>query len=401
MKMEPTFIKNGTITSPKGFKAGAAYAGINKHARFNLDTSLLFSDVPSRAAGVFTTNKFKAASVRLCQQILPSSSVRVIFANSGCANAGTGEHGWLDAQRMAAAAADKLGVDVSEVLVASTGVIGKRLPLEQLIQAIGGITASADGGHQMSRAIMTTDTKPKECAVQGDGFTIGGIAKGSGMIHPNMATMLSFISTDAPVELEFLKTSLKAAVDKSYNMISVDGDTSPNDSVIILSNGIAGGETITTGSARADGFQQALEAVCIFLATSIARDGEGATKLIEVTVSGSPNLEDARKMARTITTSPLVKTAIHGCDPNWGRIVAAAGRSGAEMAESKLALSIGGIAVVDNGEPLPFDVNSLVEILKHKEVKISLNLNLGVHSATAWGCDLSAEYVSINADYTT
>jgi glutamate N-acetyltransferase / amino-acid N-acetyltransferase len=399
--LENIFIENGTVTSPTGFTAGAAYAGVNKHARFNLDTSLLFSQTPCSAAGVFTTNKFKAASVRLCQKLLPSTAINAIIANSGCANAGTGEHGRLDAQGMAAVAADRLGVEVNSVLVASTGVIGKRLPLERLSPVISGLNLTSDGGHEMARAIMTTDTIPKECAVLAEGFIIGGIAKGSGMIHPNMATMLSFVTTDAPVELDFLQASLKEAVDHSFNMISVDGDTSPNDSVILLANGLAGGETITSASNRARGFQQGLEAVCVFLAKSIARDGEGATKLIEVTVWGAINVDDARKMARTITTSPLVKTAIHGCDPNWGRIVAAAGRSGAEMSESKLALSIGGIAVVDGGEPLPFDVKSLVDILKRDEVKINLNLNLGSSSATAWGCDLSAEYVSINADYTT
>jgi glutamate N-acetyltransferase/amino-acid N-acetyltransferase len=253
----------------------------------------------------------------------------------------------------------------------------------------------------MAKAIMTTDTVPKEIAVAAGNFVIGGIAKGAGMIHPNMATMLSFLATDARLEAGFMSSSLKEAVDLSFNMISVDGDTSPNDSVILLSNGLAGGEQISSGSASPQRFQKALNAVCIHLAKSVARDGEGATKLIEVNVRGAASRADARITARTITTSPLVKTAVHGNDPNWGRIVVAAGRSGAEIVESKINLDISGIPVVSEGMPLPFDANKLVAALKLPDVQINFDLNLGPYSATAWGCDLSAEYVSINADYTT
>jgi glutamate N-acetyltransferase / amino-acid N-acetyltransferase len=394
-------IPNGTVTSPLGFKAGAAYGGINKHARFNLDVSILSSDVLCFAAGEFTTNKIKAASVLLCQQILPSKSVRAIVANSGCANASTGEQGHLDASNMAAAAADRVGARLGEVLVASTGVIGRRLPVDLLNSAISRINLSKDGGHDMAKAIMTTDTIPKEIAVQSGGFIIGGIAKGAGMIHPNMATMLSFLTTDARLEPGFLSSSLKEAVDMSFNMISVDGDTSPNDSVILLSNGMAGGEPIFSRSDKARLFQSALNAVCVHLAKSVARDGEGATKLIEVNVRGAASMADARITARTITTSPLVKTAVHGNDPNWGRIVVAAGRSGAELVENKISLDISGIPVVSEGMPLPFDADKLVAALKLPDVQINFDLHLGTYSATAWGCDLSAEYVSINADYTT
>jgi glutamate N-acetyltransferase/amino-acid N-acetyltransferase len=401
MKTDFTFITNGTVTSPRGFSSGAAYGGINKHARYSLDVGILYSDVSCNAVGTFTTNKVKAASVLLCQKILPSKTVRAIVVNSGCANANTGEHGQLDAMSMEAAAASKVGVDLRDVLVASTGVIGRRLPIDLLNSAISRIILSGDGGHEMAKAIVTTDTVPKEIAIETGGFVIGGIAKGAGMIYPNMATMLSFITTDAPVGLEFLGTSLKAAVDKSFNMISVDGDTSPNDSVILLSNGLAGGKLITSGSARADCFQQGLDAVCIHLAKSIARDGEGATKLIEVNVSGAASIFDARIAARTITSSPLVKSAIHGADPNWGRIVVAAGRSGAELVEAKMALDISDVPVVREGVPLPFDRDKLIEALGRDEVQINLNLNLGSFSATAWGCDLSAEYVAINSEYTT
>jgi glutamate N-acetyltransferase/amino-acid N-acetyltransferase len=401
MKTDFTFIPDGTVTSPRGFSAGAAYAGINKHARYNLDVGILQSDAPCNAAGTFTTNKIKAASVLLCQRILPSQCVRAIVANSGCANASTGECGQLDAQSMEAAAAAKLGVDMADVLIASTGVIGRRLPVDLLNSAISRIVLSRDGGHDMAKAIMTTDTVPKECAVETEGFIIGGIAKGAGMIHPNMATMLSFLATDAPVELGFLQESLKEAVDKSFNMISVDGDTSPNDSVILLANGLCGGETIKSGIERAQLFQKALDAVCIHLAKAVARDGEGATKLIEVRVSGAASMSDAIMAARTITSSPLVKSAIHGSDPNWGRIVVAAGRSGAELVESKIQLEIGGVQVVCDGMPLPFDKDQLIDVLDQGEVQLALNLNLGTFSATAWGCDLSAEYVAINSEYTT
>jgi glutamate N-acetyltransferase/amino-acid N-acetyltransferase len=302
---------------------------------------------------------------------------------------------------MEAAAAARLGVDMADVLVASTGVIGRRLPTDLLNSAISRIVLSGDGGHEMAKAIMTTDTVPKEIAIETGGFVIGGIAKGAGMIHPNMATMLSFLATDAPVELGFLGASLKEAVDKSFNMISVDGDTSPNDSVILLSNGLAGGEIITSRAARAKGFQQALDAVCIHLAKSVARDGEGATKLIEVNVSGAASIHDARMAARTISSSPLVKSAVHGADPNWGRILVAAGSSGAELLEAKIALDISGVPVVREGVPLPFDRDKLIEALGHAEVRINLYLNMGPFSATAWGCDLSAEYVAINSEYTT
>ena len=323
------------------------------------------------------------------------------MANSGCANASTGEQGHLDASNMASAAAAQVGARLGEVLVASTGVIGRRLPVDLLNSAISRINLSRDGGHDMAKAIMTTDTVPKEIAVEAGGFVIGGIAKGAGMIHPNMATMLSFLTTDAPLEQGFLSSSLKEAIDLSFNMISVDGDTSPNDSLILLSNGMAGGETIRGGSERARLFQSALNAVCVHLARSVARDGEGATKLIEVNVRGAASMSDARITARTITTSPLVKTAVHGNDPNWGRIVVAAGRSGAELVENKISLDISGIPVVSEGMPLPFDADKLVAALKLPDVRINFDLGLGPYSATAWGCDLSAEYVSINADYTT
>lgn len=392
------FIAGGTITSPAGFTAGAAYGGINKHARFNLDVGLLLSQNVCSAAGVFTRNQVKSAPVLLCQNRLPSSCARAVIVNSGCANASTGARGMEDAISMAEAAAEKTGTNPRAVMVASTGIIGRRLPIDLVHQAVKGIELTKEGGHDMARAIMTTDTVPKEAAVKAGGLTIGGIAKGAGMIHPDMATMLCFIATDAAADSEFLDAALRRAADKSFNMISVDGDTSPNDSILLLANGASG---MTAASENEDFFQRALDAVCIHLAKAIARDGEGATRLIEVTVRGAASLFDARHAARTIVSSNLVKTAIHGGDPNWGRIIAAAGRSQAHVEESRLALSICGVPVMKDGAPLVFDATFLSSLIKQNEVIIDLDLNLGQNTSTAWGCDLSAEYVSINADYTT
>lgn len=267
------------------------------------------------------------------------------------------------------------------------------------------VILSADGGHNLARAIMTTDTVPKEAALGITGgdikFTIGGIAKGSGMIHPNMATMFCFLTTDAAVELDFLKTALQKSVGLSFNMISVDGDTSPSDTVLLMANGLAKNWRIASGSPRAAIFQQALDQLCIHLAKSLARDGEGATRLIEATVSGAASLAEAMLAARKIIGSSLVKTAVNGGDPNWGRIVAAVANSGAEVAESKIDISIGNVAVLKGGKPLDFNEDSVIRALKQDEVPIRVNLNLGTGLATAWGCDLSEEYVTINSEYTT
>jgi len=267
------------------------------------------------------------------------------------------------------------------------------------------IILTSEGGHELARAIMTTDTFAKETAitavVDDTEFTIGGVAKGSGMIHPDLATMLCFLATDAALDLDFLRSALKKAVDISFNMISVDGDTSPSDTVLIMANGMAGNEPILPHSQLASTFQQALDQVCVHLAKSIARDGEGATKLIEVTVSGAINTTEARLAARTVVSSPLVKTAVYGCDPNWGRILAAVGRCGVEVVESSIDLSIGDILLVRGGTPLPFNRQTVVRTLEKSEVPIRLNLNLDSGSATAWGCDLSEQYVVINSQYTT
>ncbi|MFC2072306.1 bifunctional glutamate N-acetyltransferase/amino-acid acetyltransferase ArgJ [Chloroflexota bacterium] len=399
------FIPGGTITSPQGFCAGATQAGIKKNAEHSLDLGILFSEAPCVTTGLFTTNRIKSASVVLCQERLQEGSAVALVANSGCANASTGEQGLADAAEMAALVANGIGVSPEDVLVASTGVIGQPLPMQLIEAGINQIILSNDGGHELAKAIMTTDTVPKETAVAariGDSkFTIGGVAKGSGMIHPELATMFCFLTTDAAIELDFLRSALRKAVDASFNMISVDGDTSPSDMVLIMANGLVGNKPLSPGSQQTDTFQQALDQVCIYLAKAIARDGEGATKLIEVTVNGAMSAAEARLAARTVVSSSLVKAAVHGADPNWGRIIAAVGHSGVEVIESNIDLCIGDVSVVKGGSPLPFSEQSVVRVLKQNEVPISVHLNLGTASATAWGCDLSKEYVTINSQYMT
>ena len=405
MEANIEFIPLGSVTSPRGFRAGATSAGIKGKASDSLDLGILFSEVPCTAAGLFTTSRIKAAPVVLCQQRLRSGRGVAVVVNSGCANAFTGEQGLSDATEMAALTAEAIGTSPGDVLIASTGVTGMHLPMELIRAGINHIALSIDGGHELARAIMTTDTTPKEVAaavrVDGSEFTIGGIAKGSGMIHPDMATLLCFLTTDAAVDTEFLKMALKKAVDVSFNMVSIDGDTSPNDTVLIMADGLAGNGPISLGSRQADVFQQALDRVCVYLAKCIARDGEGATKLIEATVSGATSVAEARLAARTIVGSPLVKAAVHGNDPNWGRIMAALGRSGVEVVESKIDIFIDNTCLVAAGHQLAFDKKKAVEVLQSQEVPIIVQLNLGAANATAWGCDLSEEYVTINSEYTT
>ncbi len=405
MAIKVDFIASGTVTSPQGFHAGATYAGIKERADDVLDLGILFSEAPCVAAALFTTNRIKAAPLVLCQQRLATGRAWALVANSGCANAFTGGEGLADAAEMADLAAKNIGVSPENVLVASTGVIGQPLPMELIRAGIGQIALTRDGGHELARAIMTTDTLAKEAAVvvtAGEGgFIIGGVAKGSGMIHPELATLLCFLTTDAAVDIDLLKLALRRAADVSFNMVSIDGDTSPNDMVLVMANGRAGNKVISADSQEANAFQQGLDQVCIYLAKAVAGDGEGASKLIEVTVSGAISVAEARLAARTVVSSPLVKAAVHGSDPNWGRIIAAVGRSGAEVVESKLDLYLGDICLVRGGKSLPFSKPSAVELLSRGEVPIGLQLNLGTAEATAWGCDLSEEYVTINSQYTT
>lgn len=399
METESTLIPSGGVTSPEGFLAGATGAGIKYTDR--LDLGMLFSEVPCTAVAVFSTNKVKAAPVVLSQQRLQGGRARAVVMNSGCANSCTGEPGMKDALEMTELAARQAGVAAAEVLVASTGVIGTLLPMERIKAGLLKVKLTAGGGHELARAIMTTDTVPKEVAVRAGDFTIGGMAKGSGMIHPNLATMLCFLTTDASIEADYLRKALKKAVDISFNMVSIDGDNSTNDMVLVMANGRAGGEPVIAGSRQAELFQRALNRTCSHLARAIARDGEGATKFIEVNVSGAATLADARLTARTIVGSSLVKAAVHGSDPNWGRVIAAAGRSGAALEAERLYLEVGGVCLVRGGAPVLYDKEKVVQHLDGAEVRIDLNLNMGEAGATAWGCDLSEEYVTINSEYTT
>jgi len=391
----------GTVTSPRGFRAGGTYAGIKTYGDGKLDLGLLVSDVPCTAAAVYTTSRFRAPAIEVDRDHLADGRAQAVAVNSGVANAGTGARGLADARRFAALAAARLGIDVRDVLVCSTGVIGEFLPLDKIEAALPAIELSAEGGMAFSRAIMTTDTRPKHGAVRVGPYTIGGCAKGAGMIHPNMATMLAFLTTDAPVARAFLERALREAVDRSFNLVSVDGDTSPSDTVIVLANAMAGGEPIAEGHPLAGSFQESLEALCIHLAKAIARDGEGATKLIEFTVRGAAEEADARWLVRLLSTSYLLKSAVHGADPNWGRIVAVIGRSGARFEEESVRVALCGTEVFAGGRPTECDLGRVAEAMRGPEVTIEVDLGAGSASATGWGCDLSADYVAINADYHT
>jgi glutamate N-acetyltransferase/amino-acid N-acetyltransferase len=400
--MDFSLIPDGTVTSVPGFLGGAVHAGIKD--KDELDLAILYSKMPCVATGVFTTNLVKSAPIILSQRHLTQRKARAIVVNSGCANACLGEQGMTDASEMASLTATKVSIASQEVLVASTGVIGKPLPMSRIRNGIEKIELRQDGGHKLVRAMMTTDTMPKEIAIQVEAkegkFTIGGVAKGAGMMHPELATMLCFITTDAAVNIDFLQQSLKKAVDVSFNMLSIDGETSPNDCVFLLANGLARNTEI--GFINGEDFQNALNEVCIYLAKSIARDGEGATRFIEVVVEGAVNQTEARQAARTIVSSPLVKAAMHSGDPNWGRIVAALGRSGAKIREDKLNVHLNDICVMKQGSPTRFNAEELrTSLTRLNSVPIKVYLNLGDGRATAWGCDLSEEYVRINSEHAT
>jgi len=398
-------IPGGTVTSPAGFMAGAVYAGIKTRGEDPLDLGILCSESPCVAAGVFTTNRVKAAPVLLSRERTARGSARAVVVNAGCANACTGEQGLADAREMAALAALKVGLPPEEVLVASTGVIGVPLPMDRIRRGIPRISLARDGGHRLTLAMMTTDTFPKEIAlsvpIEGRRVTVGGVAKGAGMIYPNMATLLSFITTDAALDAGFAEASLRRAVGESFNMIAVDGDTSTNDMVLLLANGLAGNRPLKAGTPDGRLFEDALREVCIYLAKCIARDGEGATRLIEVEVAGAATRKDARLAARAVVNSSLVKAAVHGTDPNWGRIVAAVGRSGASVDQSRIDLNLAELRLLKAGSPVPFSHEEARRLLSAGEVHIAVNLNLGSGRAVAWGCDLSQEYVVINSAYAT
>ncbi len=391
-----------------GFLAGGTYAGLKTPEEGVLDLGILFSERPASLAATFTTNSVVSPSVTLSRTRAKSGKARAVVANSGCANCCVGEQGLADATEMAALAAGHLGVDAGQVMVCSTGVIGVELPMALIRQNVGNIELGAGGGGDFARAIMTTDTRSKEIAVSfqsvgsgGRRITVGGAAKGVGMIHPNMATMLCFVSTDAPVNQPFLQESLAAAVDASFNMIDVDGDQSTNDTVLLMANGVAGGAEIAEGTADADDFRAALSHVLKELAKELVRDAEGAQRLMEVVVGGASSLKDARLAAREISGSMLVKAMLHGRDPNWGRMMMALGKSGAAIDESRIDMFINEIQIVHQGMAISFFKDAVVSAMGAPEVQLGIDLNLGDATATAWGCDLTEEYVIFNSAYTT
>ena len=399
-------INDGSVTSAKGFRAGGTYAGLKTQDDGVLDLGILLSDAPANLAATFSTNKVLSPSVVLSRQRAERGTARGVVANSGCANCCVGDQGLTDAAELTALAAEHVGVGADDMLVCSTGMIGIELPMALLRQHIGNVGLSAGGGHAFARSIMTTDTVQKDLAVSldlgGRKVTIGGAAKGVGMIHPNMATMLAFVATDAAVEQSFLQAALSRAVDASFNMCSVDGDQSTNDTALLFANGEAGGDEVAAGTPDAEAFEEALTFVCQSLAKAMVRDGEGAKKLIEVTVDDAASLEDARTAAREISTSSLVKAMVHGNDPNWGRIMMALGKSGADMEESKIQIYINDIQIVDEGKAIPFHLDSVVSAMASSpDVRLGVNLSMGDASATSWGCDLTEEYVTFNSAYST
>jgi glutamate N-acetyltransferase/amino-acid N-acetyltransferase len=396
------------ILPPKQFIAGAVAAGIKKQDG-RLDLGLIYSAVPCRGTAKFTANVVKAAPVLLCQKHLASShgQIQAIIVNSGNANACTGERGLKDAERMAELAAEILGFAAHQILVSSTGVIGVALPVERMEAQKETLKGSltAGGLPSVARAIMTTDTVQKVCTadgeIQGVPVRICGLTKGSGMIHPNLATTLAFVLTDAGISQELLKEALNEACENSYHRISVDGDTSTNDTLALLSNGASGAPYISSRGKDFYSFVEGLTAVCRSLAQQIVRDGEGATKFIEITVLNAPSEEAATRVARSIANSPLVKTAMAGEDANWGRILCAAGYAGVSFDPDRVSISIGDLAVCRNGAGLAFDEARAREILGRREIEISFDMAAGNGESVMWTCDLTKEYIHINADYRT
>ncbi len=395
-------IPGGTITDVQGIRASGIYCGLKKEKR---DLALLCSDTEAVAAGVFTRNLVQAAPVVLCRERI-GHPVRAIVVNSGNANACTGKEGMRHAREMAQLAGEALGVDPSRVLVCSTGVIGQQLPMEKVrtgvARAAAALTAGREGGRTAAEAILTTDTVPKQAAYRltlpGGSFHLAGMAKGSGMIAPHMATMLAFLVTDAQISRALLEAYFREAVDGSFNLITVDGDTSTNDSAIILANGASGVE-IAAGELSGELFREALQRVCLDLAGAIVRDGEGTTKVIALTIKGAPDREAARVLAMQVLNSSLVKTAFYGEDANWGRLLSALGTGGVHFDPSRVDIYLGPVQVAAAGVGLCFDEDAARAVLSRKEVPVVVDLRAGEAELTAWGSDLSHEYVSINSSY--
>ena len=400
----------GGVTAAKGYEAASTAAGIKYQGR--TDMALIYSQVPCVSAGTFTTNVVKAAPVKWDRQIVDSGAgVQAVVVNSGIANACTGKEGMGYCKETAEAAAKALNIDAAGVLVGSTGVIGMQLPMQKLvdgIQVLAGKKAEGlQSGHDAALAIMTTDTVEKEMAVEieigGKTVTIGGMSKGSGMIHPNMCTMLAFITTDAAITKEALQKALSEDVEDTYNMISVDGDTSTNDTAILLANGLAGNQEITYASPEYETFKEALHMVNETLAKKMAGDGEGATALFEVKVVGAESIKQAKTLAKSVVCSNLTKAAIAGHDANWGRILCAMGYSGVQFDPEKVDLffesKAGKLQIIENGVATDYSEEVATKILSEPEITATADIKMGDYSATAWGCDLTHEYININADY--
>lgn len=403
-------IITGGVTAAKGFQAASTAAGIKYQGR--TDMAMVYSEIPCKAAGTFTTNIVKAAPVKWDQDIVYNQpEAQVIICNSGIANACTGKEGFACCREIALAAARTLKVDPDSVLVASTGVIGMQLPVQKLAAGVEAMAPELDGspeaGNQAAKAIMTTDTVEKEAAVQfeigGKTVTVGGMCKGSGMIHPNMCTMLGFVTTDVNISKELLQEALSQDVKDTYNMVSVDGDTSTNDTVLLLANGMAGNPEITEKNEDYQNFCQALNYVNTQLAKKIAGDGEGATALFEVKIIGAKSKEQAVTLSKSVVTSSLTKAAIYGHDANWGRILCAMGYSGAQFDPEKVDLyfesKAGKIKIIENGVSTGYSEEEATKILSEEAVTAIADIKMGDCTATAWGCDLTYDYVKINADY--
>ena len=393
------------VTFAKGFTAAGVKAGIKKSG--NLDVAVIYTKTQAVVAGTFTQNKVAAAPVYVSKEVVATGTAHAIVANAGCANACTGQQGLDDAHKMAQIAADELGVNADDVIVGSTGVIGVNLPMDKLEAGIKDAVAnlSADGSGNAGRAIITTDTHSKSvtCEFELSGKTVrmGAIAKGSGMIRPNMATMLCYITTDIAIDQALLQKAVSGCVEKSFNMISVDGDMSTNDMVIVLANGEANNAKITEENADYQIFFEKLTMLCTELAKQIAADGEGASKFLTINVKGAKSFADAKTVGMAIANSPLVKTAFFGEDPNWGRVICAVGYSGADMVPEKTVVKFGGITIFANGTGATYDEKALAHVMKQKDIVIDIELNMGQEDATVWSCDLSYEYVKINGEYHT
>ena len=396
-------IERKSLVSPKGFTATGIHCGI-KHKK--KDLAVVISEVPASVAGVFTTNAIQAAPLKVTKDVVYNTKkMQAIFVNSGNANACTGKQGDLDALAMQQLASDQFNIAPELIGVASTGVIGEPLPMAPIIHGTAKLQPNDEltGALDFAQAIMTTDTVMKNTSyattIDGKEIVIAGVAKGSGMIEPNMATMLGFITTDANIDSEHLQAALSQVTEKTFNSITVDGDTSTNDMVLVLANGLAENNALTPNHPEWDTFVSALEMVSQDLAKLIAKDGEGATKLIEVNVTGAVSDEQARKIAKTVVGSPLVKTAVFGCDANWGRIIAAVGYSGMEINPETITIKLGDILVVEDSEPVKFSEDQAMNYLKQHEISISVDLHHGPGEGRAWGCDLTYDYVQINASY--